>query len=90
MLRIEINDKRGGRMDADGSPKDLVEDMLQAINWLYFALENMGPGLGDYLRYILGAAVEDDECPCWTNKQDRQDMRIVLPIEKTGGKTDDN
>ena len=90
MLRIEINDKGGGRMDACGSPKDLVENMLRAISWLYHDFEDMEPGLGDYLRGILGAAVEDDECPVWTEDQDRQGVRIDLPAEKTGGKTDDN
>lgn len=79
MLKFEINDKSGGRMDACGSPKDLVEDMLLAINWLYFELEDMEPGLGGYLRGILGAAVEDDECPVWTEDQDRQGVMIRLP-----------
>lgn len=79
MLKFEIDDKHGGRMDAYGSPQDLVEDMLRAINWLYCDLESVEPGLGDYLRYILGAAVEDDECPCWTDNPDRQGVRIDLP-----------
>lgn len=78
MLKIEINDKHGGRMDAYGSPKDLVEDMLRAINWLYCEFEDMEPGLGDYLRGILGAAVEDDECPVWTENPDRQGAWIDL------------
>lgn len=78
MLKFEINDKGGGRMDAYGSPKDLTENMLRAISWLYHEFEDIEPGMGSYLRAILGAAVADDECPVWTEDQDRQGVRIDL------------
>ena len=52
-------------IEVKGNTIDILADVTTLINDVYLALQENNPIIGDFFRYYMRAAVNDDSSPMW-------------------------
>lgn len=66
MLKCHLEKETGtGKIEAKGSPIEILSDVAFLINDVYTLFQNNSPIMGCLFRDILRDAVNDDSSPIW-------------------------
>ena len=89
MLKCHLEEETGTlKIEVKGNPIEIITDAFFLINDIYLALRENNPIMGDFFRYILRDAVNDDSSPVWkvsgthkAGKDGVKDVSIQIPGE---------